>query len=221
MKREIRNTVSNVKVTGEEGEESRSIEGYAMLFDTPSTDLSFEEIVERGALDDVLGKSDVFAFLNHDSYRGVLARWKRKAGSLILSVDQKGLKYEFDAPKTALGDELIENIKRGEIDSSSFSFTVEKDTWGKKDNGTWKRTINKIERLYDVSPVYNPAYKGTSVYMRGAEDDAVITPQSLIEQREKELMEAEKQRTAAKEQLEHNEAIAAYLKKIESGLNKF
>lgn len=167
-KKEIRNTAFQVQVTGED-EEKRTVEGYALLFGVSSDGLSFEEVIERGALDGVVDKSDVFALMNHSHSRGILARSSKGKGSLSLSIDEKGLKYRFEAPKTALGDELLENIRRGEICESSFCFDVEKDTWEKKSNGKWKRTVSKIGNLYDVSPVYNAAYSATSVYMRGKE----------------------------------------------------
>ena len=183
-KKEIRNTGYQVTI-GEE--ESRKVEGYALVFDAQSDGLWFEETIERGALDGVLAKSDVFALLNHDQDRGVLARSKNGAGSLTLQVDTKGLRYEFDAPKTALGDELLENIRRGEVDQSSFAFTVDKDTWERKDDGTWKRTIHKIGKLYDVSPVYNAAYSATTVNTRGKDD---------IEAEERKKQEAEAEMSA-------------------------
>lgn len=167
-KREIRNTAFQVQVTGED-EERRTVEGYALLFGVSSDGLSFEEVIERGALDGVIEKSDVFALMNHSQSRGILARSNNGQGSLMLTVDEKGLKYRFEAPKTALGDELLENIRRGEINESSFCFDVEKDTWEKKSDGTWKRTVSKVGNLYDISPVYNAAYSKTSVYMRGKE----------------------------------------------------
>lgn len=168
-KKEIRNTAYTVEVTGET-EEKRTVEGYALLFDTPSDGLWFEEVIEPKALDGVLSRSDVFALLNHDMNRGILARSNKGQGSMTLSVDAKGLKYRFEAPKTPLGEELLENLRRGEISQSSFSFDVESDTWEKKDDGTWKRTVHQIGNLYDVSPVYNAAYSKTSVYMRGKEE---------------------------------------------------
>lgn len=183
-KREIRNTSFRVQVTGE-NEEKRTVEGYALLFDTPSDGLSFTEVIKRGALDGVLEKSDVFALLNHDQRRGVLARSKYGKGSLSLSVDDKGLKYRFDAPKTALGDELLENIRRGEIGESSFCFDVEKDTWEKRSDGSWKRTIEKFGNIYDTSPVYNGAYSKTSVYMRGKE-----AAEEELRHREQEIPES-------------------------------
>ena len=183
-KREIRNTSFQVQVTGE-NEEKRTVEGYALLFDTPSDGLSFTEVIKRGALDGVLEKSDVFALLNHDQRRGVLARSKYGKGSLSLSVDDKGLKYRFDAPKTALGDELLENIRRGEIGESSFCFDDEKDTWEKRSDGSWKRTIEKFGNIYDTSPVYNGAYSKTSVYMRGKE-----AAEEELRHREQEIPES-------------------------------
>ena len=156
-------------VTLREAEESRTVEGYAAVFDRSSDRLDFEEIIERNAFDGVIEKSDVMALLNHDIRRGLLARSTNGKGTLTLTVDAKGLRYTFEAPKFATGDELVENVRRGDVKESSFAFTVEKDTWEKKEDGTWKRTIHKIARLYDVSPVYNAAYSQTSVYMRGKE----------------------------------------------------
>lgn len=174
-KREIRNIASRVIAD----EEKRTVEGYALLFGVSSDGLPFEEVIERGALDGVIEKSDVFALMNHSQSRGILARCNQGNGSLSLSVDSKGLKYRFEAPKTALGDELLENIRRGEINESSFCFDVEKDTWEKKSDGTWKRTVSKVGNLYDISPVYNAAYSKTSVYMRGKEQaEAELTRQN-------------------------------------------
>lgn len=166
-KREIRNITGQVFRAAEA--DSRKVEGYAMLFDTPSDGLTFEEVISREALDGVISRSDVLALMNHSVDRGVLARSENGEGSLQLEVDEKGLIYRFEAPHTSLGDELLENLRRGEIKQSSFAFDVESDKWERKADGTWKRTINKFGHLYDVSPVYHAAYSKTSVYMRGKE----------------------------------------------------
>lgn len=181
---EIRNTT--FQVIANEDDEKRTVEGYALLFGVNSDNLGFEEVIERGALDGVLGKSDVFALLNHDRSKGILARAKSGNGSLSLEVDSKGLKYRFEAPKTALGNELLENLRRGEIDQSSFAFTVADggEKWERQKNGIWKRTISKFERIYDVSPVYNAAYSKTSVYMRGKEE-----AEKELEERDKQNLE--------------------------------
>ena len=103
----------------------------------------------------------------------IFARSNMGKGSLTLTVDDTGLKYEFDAPNTALGDELIEYLKRGDIDKSSFAFYInpdddEAETWESKD-GVYFRTIHKIASILDVSPVWQPAYQDTSVSKRSLE----------------------------------------------------
>ena len=150
--------------------ETRTVEGYAVVFDSLSNDLGgFNEIISRNALDGVLEKSDVFCLLNHDNSRGILARSNKGVGSLELSIDDKGLKYRFDAPKTALGDELLEALERRDITSSSFAFQIKNDKWEKRSTGVYVRTITSFDQLFDVSPVYQPAYEGTTVDKRGLE----------------------------------------------------
>ena len=148
--------------------EGRTVEGYAIVFDSLSNDLGgFHEIISRSALDGIIEKSDVLCLLNHNEDKGVLARSNKGVGSLELSIDDKGLKYRFEAPKTALGDELLEGLRRGDISASSFAFTVGSDSWEKREDGSYLRTINSIKELFDVSPVYQPAYSATSVDTRG------------------------------------------------------
>ncbi len=144
--------------------DNRKVSGYACVFDSFSQDLGgFIEKIDPHALDDVVGRSDVLCLLNHDEARGLLARCKDGKGSLALTIDERGLKYEFEAPHTSIGDELIEGIKRGDITASSFAFSVAEDEWQKKADSTYIRTITRIAELYDVSPVYHPAYTATSV----------------------------------------------------------
>lgn len=159
--KEIRNT--NFELRALEND-SRMVEGYAIVFNSESNDLGgFQEIIDERALDGVIEKSDILCLLNHNEDKGVLARSKFGKGSLALEVDEKGLKYLFEAPNTALGDELLEGIKRGDITTSSFAFTVGKDNWEKREDGSYLRTIVSIQELFDVSPVYRAAYDATSV----------------------------------------------------------
>lgn len=138
--------------------DGRHVSGYAVRFESESVNMGFVEIIHRGAItEETIKKSDVFALLNH-STDVVLARSRNGKGSLTLSVDENGVFYEFDAPKTSAGDELLEHIKRGEISQSSFAFSVANEEgaekWTKRANGTIVREIFNIERLYDISPVY-------------------------------------------------------------------
>lgn len=150
-----------------EAEDSRHIEGYGSVYNSRSLDLGgFTEVIAEGAFDGVIDKSDVKCYLEHNPNRGILARSKNGKGSLLLELDERGLKYSFDAPHTQLGDEVVEGLRRGDYSQSSFAFTVESDTWTKEADGSYLRTINKVGNLYDVSIVANPAYEGTEVALR-------------------------------------------------------
>lgn len=151
----------------------RTVSGYAVRFETESVNMGFVEVIKRGAItDETIKTSDVFALLNHNE-NTVLARSNHGVGSLTLTVDNDGVYYEFEAPNTANGDELLEHIKRGEISQSSFAFTVSNEdgaeTWTKRSDGVIVRQINKIARLYDISPVYQPAYESTTCSKRALE----------------------------------------------------
>jgi HK97 family phage prohead protease len=153
-----------------EGKPSRTVRGYAAKFEKKSNNLGgesyqFFEIIQRGAFDDVL-KDDVRALFNHDANL-ILARSKSGEGTLKLGVDDVGLWYEFEAPSTRGGDDLLESLTRKDVDQSSFAFTIEKggQVWEERTDGgvtIATRTIKKIKRLYDVSPVTYPAYEDTN-----------------------------------------------------------
>ena len=150
----------------------RTVEGYGAVFDSPSEYIGWTEIIHRGAITtDTIKESDVLAKFNHNDEK-VLARSRNGEGSLLLDVDEKGLRYMFEAPNTALGDELLEYLHRGDITQSSFAFTVSKEEGAErwhKENGVIYRDIYKIEKLYDVSPVFQPAYESTSCSARAKE----------------------------------------------------
>lgn len=153
--------------------ESRHIEGYAIVFGTQSNDIGFIETISRDAItQDLVNQCDVFCRFDHNPDK-ILARSNKGVGSLKLTVDEKGLKYEFDSPNTTLGDELIEYIKRGDLNKSSFCFTIADEenaqTWEKRD-GKFYRTINKIGYLWDVSPVWTPAYSDSSCDKRSFDE---------------------------------------------------
>ncbi len=153
--------------------DSRIVSGYALKFETESQDLGYIEIIKKGAVtEDTIMQSDIFARFNHNEDT-VLARSRYGEGSLALELRDDGLYYEFEAPHTAIGDELLEHLKRGEINTSSFAFTLPEDgsgeRWYKREDGVLVREILKIERLFDVSPVYEPAYLATTCSKRAKE----------------------------------------------------
>lgn len=179
--------------------ESRHIEGYGSVFNERSLDLGgFVEMIAPGAFDGVIERSDVKCYLDHNPEKGILARSRNGKGSLSLVIDEKGLRYEFDAPHTNLGDEVVEGLKRGDYSQSSFAFTVDDEVWTKEADGSYLRTITKIGGLYDVSIVANPAYEGTSVALRSL--DAFKAQEEIpVEVREEEQEEPKVEETPVKE----------------------
>lgn len=150
----------------ESGPDGQTLVGYASVFHQRSELMygAFYEMILPGAFDDVLN-NDVRALFNHDpSY--VLGR--TRSGTLQLSVDERGLKYEIHLPNNAtIRDLVLEPIRRGDISQSSFGFRIASggDTWTKEQD-SYIRTIHKIARLSDVSPVTYPAYEGTDSALR-------------------------------------------------------
>lgn len=143
------------------------IVGHAAVFNVLSEDMGgFREKIQPGAFDHVL-KDDVRALFNHNP-NIVLGR--TRAGTLRLSVDKAGLRYEINPPDTTGGKDLLAHLKRGDVSHSSFAFVVERDEWGKDAAGRVIRTILSIRRLIDVSPVTFPAYLGADSGFRGHEE---------------------------------------------------
>jgi len=142
-----------------------TVKGHGAVFNRESEDLGgFIEVIAPGAFDDVLD-DDVRALWNHDANH-ILGR--TVSGTLRLSVDESGLAYEIDMPDTQLARDLAVSMERGDVTQSSFAFTVADDDWEEYPGG-YKRTINKIGRLYDVSPVTYPAYPDADAGLRSLE----------------------------------------------------
>nr|DAJ97641.1 MAG TPA: prohead serine protease [Caudoviricetes sp.] len=184
--------------------DTRTVEGYAIVFNSQSEDLGFREVIAPSAVtEDTINTSDVFCLFNHNPDK-VLARSKYGKGSLTLTLDDRGLKYSFEVPNTELGNELLEHVRRGEIDGSSFAFIVSSEegseVW-ENINGTTHRTINKIECLVDVSPVWQPAYSATSVSARALERLNEMEKEKL------EKLDNEKDIKPTEEQVEEVESL--------------
>jgi HK97 family phage prohead protease len=169
MEREIRILLgSSIEVRSAEGKDLR-IGGYAAKFGVMSENLGgFREQIQKGAFADVLG-NDVRALINHDANL-ILAR--TVAGTLRIFEDQTGLGYEADLPDIGYARDLMESVKRGDVSQSSFAFSIAPggDDWAEDpETGAYIRTVKKVGRLYDVSPVTYPAYPDATVGTRSLE----------------------------------------------------
>jgi len=175
--------------------------GYASVFGSLSNDLGgFREYIGKDAFEGRLD-DDVRFLINHDGLP--LARTTN--GTLKLSVDEKGLKYEAEMPDTTDSRDLMELLKNGTVNQSSFAFIVEEDSWEMND-GQNIRTIEKISRLFDVSAVTYPAYEEatSSVALRSLDNW----------NKQKENLEKEKQETKKEEQDLFNRSLAKLRLKV-------
>jgi len=146
--------------------------GYAAVFNSDSEPLPFIERIAPGAFANSLGsRNEIKMFVNHDTTR-VLA--SKRAGTLRLSEDSHGLRVEADLPETTDGKDLAYLIRRGDVDSMSFGFSVPSggDTWS-PDGAT--RELREV-RLHEVSIVTAfPAYGATTAGVRSLDNLAAAT----------------------------------------------
>ena len=94
---------------------------------------------------------------------------RRGAGTLGLTEDSKGLRFDLALPDTNAGRDLVVSVERGDVSGASFAFTI-------ADGGErWSERGGKIVRelldvnLHDISITAAPAYPDTSVAIRSLE----------------------------------------------------
>ena len=156
-------TVNDFEVRQGPAGDGMSFSGYAAVFNSDSEPLPFIERIMPGAFRKSLkSRNNIRMYLNHDSSM-LLATSRAK--TLRLMEDERGLKVEADLPDTTIGRDLSTLIKRGDVDSMSFGFSVppKGDSWS--DDGS-VRELKEV-RLYEVSVVTGfPAYQATSASVR-------------------------------------------------------
>ena len=142
-----------------ESNKGSTIVGYAAVFNTETQIGNFREQIAPEAFNRALTESpNVVALLNHDR-NFVLGR--TTSGTLKLSVDERGLKYELKLGNQSYAKDLAESMRRGDISSSSFAFTIQRESW--QDD---LRTVEEVRGLYDISVVTTPAYAEASATIR-------------------------------------------------------
>lgn len=163
--------------------ESRWIVGYAAKFGVNSLDLG--EFTERihpdafGLVSERRGRKkplETRALWNHDP-NFPLARYP---GTLTMSVDEVGLRYEFPVPDTTYGRDLAANIEAGIVRGSSFSFQIAPggESWSIEE-GRSIRTVTKIDSLIDVGPVTFPAYPDADAKVAKRSYDAFVRSRAV------------------------------------------
>ena len=141
-----------------EGANGMTFEGYAAVFNSPSEPLPFIERIAPGAFKrSIEARNDIKMLWNHDT--GMILGSSR-AGTLKLYEDERGLKVRAELPNTSAGRDAAELLRRGDVDSMSFGFSVPSggDEWSADGS---ERTLKSV-RLHEVSIVAFPAYSGTA-----------------------------------------------------------
>ena len=167
----------NIRVT----KDSVQIDGYVNAVERLSKPLKdrlgeFVERVKVGAFKRALERADdVRILLNHD--------WTRdlggiKDGNLELYEDAIGL----HARATITDKEVMEQAKKGELRGWSFGFT-DRDVDQGEENGLTVRNVKDLD-LFEVSLINRsrvPAYDGTLVAVRSADDSKSLNISDYIE----------------------------------------
>ena len=198
--------------------ESRTITGTAIVFDAESEVLDdwgyrFREVIKPEACTmEFLNSQDIKMNMLHDRDL-TLARCNKGTGSLRLSVDEKGVNFEFEAPKCDIGDRCLEMVRRGDYSGCSFEFWPEDYDVEEREGGKdVKITHKKFRALTALTIGMDPAYKQTSVNARELYDETPAGKKAKQEaEAQKQREEQEKQEAMQREmqrRLEHLQRLA-------------
>jgi HK97 family phage prohead protease len=206
--------------------ESRTITGTAIVFDAESEVLDdwgyrFREVIKPEACTmEFLNSQDIKMNMLHDRDL-TLARCNKGTGSLRLSVDEKGVNFEFEAPKCDIGDRCLEMVRRGDYSGCSFEFWPEDYDVEEREGGKdVKITHKKFRALTALTIGMDPAYKQTSVNARELYEETPAGKKAKEEaeaQRQREEQEKEEAlKREMQRRLEHLQRLADFDERLES-----
>lgn len=168
-KKELIRRSYNFEVRAEEDERGSLIEGRPIVYDSMTDMCWWNEIIERGALDET-DLTDVRFLVNHDVNKIPLARSRKnnKNSTMQLVVDDKGMtiKAYLDTENNADARSLYSATNRGDITGMSFMFSIDDEEWEDLDTEKPTRRIKKISSVVEVSAVTFPAYEDTEIQAR-------------------------------------------------------
>lgn len=186
--REYRNM--ELRVLPFDEEPNYMVEGYASTFEPYKLltidGVDYNERIEPTAFDDA-DISDVVFRVDHEGR--VYAR--TSAGTVQLWHDEHGLGQRTDLSKTQAARELYADIAAGNYPKMSFAFTVAEDHF---DKATHTRVIDRIAKVFDVSPVSFPANPTTELSVSTRDYFDGVIEMERAERLEAEKREKQKQR---------------------------
>lgn len=186
VKREVRSYAGDrfqprLREETEEGGNRRTIEGYAIVFGVRSRLLAdywenYYEVIEQGAItEEQLREMDIKMTMWHNREK-LLARSNKGEGTLKLTVDKVGVKYEFEAPDTADGNNALELVRRGDLAGSSFTFWSDERSsvrYTTDDEDILTRHVERIDKVFEMTIASDPAYTETNVTAREIENAGI------------------------------------------------
>jgi HK97 family phage prohead protease len=148
------------------------IVGRPIVYDSKTNLGYFNEIIERGALDNADLK-DVRFLVNHNTDMIPLARSRNNNSNstMQMSVDDEGMliRVNLDTENNSDAKNLYSAIKRGDITGMSFMFSIDSEEWDDLESEHPTRRIKEIGRVLEVSAVTFPAYDATEISARDKE----------------------------------------------------
>ena len=170
--------------------ENYEVEGYASTFEPyvlfSQDGVDYSERIEPRAFDDA-DMTDVVFRIDHTGT--VYAR--SSAGTVKVWADEHGLAQRTDLGKTQRSRDLYEDIKAGNYPKMSFAFTVAEDHY---DRATHTRVIDRIAKVFDVSPVTFPANPTTELSVSTRDYFNGVIEMEKAERLEEEKREHQKQK---------------------------
>lgn len=165
---DVRMVASTRMVDGEEVEaEEILFRGHAAVFGSRtwigSKSWGFWESIERSAFDAALARPDDVRFLKNHNPDLILAR--NTAGTMELSVDDRGLLVEARIAPTTEGRDTAISLQRRDITQMSFAFEVGDYERTEDVGNSWYKHTS-FARLFDVAVVTYPAYDDTDAALR-------------------------------------------------------
>lgn len=195
QKMEIRNLEFEVRAEQNE-QHGHFISGRPIVYDARTNIGAWDEIIDRGALDETDLK-DVRFLINHNVDMIPLARSRNNNANstMQMSVDENGMeiRVDLDIENNADAKSLYSAVNRGDITGMSFMFSVDKDKWDEADSDHPTRHIRSIRRVLEVSAVTFPAYAQTSIQTRGL-SEALDNAKESLENERNRLKEVERKK---------------------------
>ena len=187
-----------LRILPQEEEQNRyMVEGYASTFDTyvlfSQDGVDYSERIEPTAFEGA-DLSDVVFRVDHEG--PVYAR--SSAGTVEVWVDEHGLAQRSDLSRTQRSRDVFADIEAGNYPQMSFAFTVAEDHY---DKATHVRVIDRIAKLFDVSPVSFPSNPNTSLSIATRSFFDGVIEGEKAERLEREAMELRRRKLMAKAEL--------------------